>query len=351
MHHTLRTRAFASVAIALAVFAGACAPDSVEDEPATAPVEGDAGDSSTENAGGDLSDRIDVSGSSTVEPISALVAQDFQTDNPGVAISVVGPGTGDGFALFCEGQTDISDASRPIKDEEAQTCADNGVEFTEIKVGIDGLTVMTNPANEAVQCVDFAALYALTGPESEGFANWSDAASLGEELGSSSPEEFPDAELTVVGPGEESGTYDSYVELVIEEFNEERGTEAVTRSDYEASPNDNVIIQGIQGSDTPLGWVGYAFFVENQDTVKALEVDGGDGCVAPTADAIASNEYPLARDLFIYVNNAKAEEKPALQAFVDYYLSDQGYAAVSEAGYVQLTEEDWQASQEAWTGR
>lgn len=347
MRHTIRTRALGSAAIAVALLAGACAPGSVENGTTTDDTA--PGDGGAPADGEELSGSIDVSGSSTVEPITALNAELFQEQRPDVAISVNGPGTGDGFALFCEGRTDLSDASRPIKDAEAEICAENGIEFTELEIGIDGISILTNPANDAVECVDLAALYALTGPESQGFDTWADAAPLAEELGSTRPEELPDAPLAVVGPGEESGTYDTYVELVIEEFNEDRGAEAATRSDYEASPNDNVIVQGIQGVDTSLGWVGYAFFVENQDSLKALEVsDGESDCVAPTDDTIASGEYPLSRPLFVYVNDAKAEEKPVLAAFVDFMLSDEGRASVSDVGYVQLTDDEWQATVDAW---
>jgi phosphate transport system substrate-binding protein len=343
MRSPYSTRALLSATAAVALLAGACAPDSATD--------GAASDVTADQPGsddGELSGTIEVSGSSTVEPITALNAELFQEQHPGVSISVDGPGTGDGFALFCEGQTDISDASRPIKEQEAAICADNGVEFTELKIGIDGLSILINPANDTVECVDFAALYALTGPESNGFTSWSQAADLAAELGSTHPETFPDAPLDVVGPGEESGTYDTYVELVIEEFNEDRGAEAATRSDYEASPNDNVIVQGILGSETALGWVGYAFYVENQESLKALAVDdGGSGCVAPTDDTIASGEYPLSRPLFIYVNDAEAATNPALSAFVDYYLSDEGRSAVSEVGYVQLEDGEWQATVDA----
>ncbi len=352
MRQTMRTRALLGAALATALVAGACAPASVTDEPATG--DGAASEVSTEDGAatgdGDLAGSIAISGSSTVEPISALNAELFQEEHPEVAISVDGPGTGDGFALFCEGRTDISDASRPIKDAEKEICAENGVEFTELKVGIDGLSVLTSPANDAVECLDFAALYALTGPESDGFTNWSDAAELAGELGSTHPGTFPDAPLSVVGPGEESGTYDTYVEFVVDEFNEDRGTDSTTRSDYEASANDNVIVQGIEGSDTSLGWVGYAFYVENQDALKALEVDNGEsGCVAPTDETIASGEYPLSRPLFIYVNDAKAADNAAVSAFVDFYLSDEGRASVHEVGYVDLDDDEWQSTVDAWT--
>ena len=358
MRHTTRARLLATTVLSLSLVATACAGSSTEDgdDAAAAADQNEATsddaaneDDGAEDAGDATSGSITISGSSTVEPVSNLVAEAFRANNPDVDITVDGPGTGDGFALFCAGETDISDASRPIKDEEADLCADNGVEFTELRIGIDGLSVLTNPANDTVSCVSFTDLYALIGPESEGFANWSDANALAEELGDTQAAPYPDAPLDIFGPGEESGTYDSFVELVFEDLAEERGVEAYARADYNASPNDNVIVQGIQGSDTSLGWVGYAYYLEEQDSLKALDVANEDGeCITPTDETISSNEYPLARDLFIYVNDAKAQDNPALQQFVDYYLSDEGIAQVAEAGYVQLADEDLQATRDAW---
>jgi phosphate transport system substrate-binding protein len=164
---------------------------------------------------------------------------------------------------------------------------------------------------------------------------------------------YPDAPLSVTAPGEESGTFDSFVEIVLEDIAEERGQDPNPRPDYVASPNDNVIIEGISGNDTSLGWVGYAFYVENQDVVKALAVDGGEGnCVEPTPETIASNEYPISRPLFIYVDANKLDAKPELVEFVDYYVSDEGLAEVGNAGYVDLTAEEiaeWRANWEART--
>ncbi len=304
--------------------------------------------------GGATTGAVVISGSSTVEPISSIVAEDFAAANAGFEYSVDGPGTGDGFALFCNGETDISDASRPIKDEEAAACEENGVEYVELKVAVDGISVLTSPANDAVSCLSFGDLYALLGPESQGFDNWSAAdeiaAELDGEFGTSNAP-FPDAPLEVTAPGEESGTYDSFLELVFEDIAEARQTDAVARPDYTASADDNVIVEGIGGSDASLGWVGFAFFEENADVVKALEIDGGDGCVAPTAETIASTEYPISRDLFIYVNTARADENDSLAAFVDYYLSDEGIAAVDEAGYVSLTPDALEETRAAWDGR
>jgi phosphate transport system substrate-binding protein len=303
---------------------------------------------------GDAAGTVVISGSSTVEPISSIVAEDFAATNDGFEYSVDGPGTGDGFALFCDAQTDISDASRPINEEEAAACEENGINFVELKVAIDGISVITSPANDAVSCLSFGDLYALLGPESQGFDNWSAAndlaADLGDEFGTTNSP-FPDAPLEVTAPGEESGTYDSFLEIVFGDIAEARETEEVARPDYTASADDNVIVEGIGGTDTSLGWVGFAFYDENADSVKAIEVDGGDGCVAPTAETIASNEYPISRDLFIYVNTDNAAENESLAAFVDYYLSDEGIAAVVEADYVPLDAAALEETRAAWDGR
>ncbi|MGK2946929.1 MAG: substrate-binding domain-containing protein [Acidimicrobiales bacterium] len=336
--------AWLSLFLAFGLVAAACSED---DDPVETGSD-DGGETTDETSGGgDLSGNIVVSGSSTVEPISIAVSEAFRSTNPGVDISVDGPGTGDGFELFCNGETDINDASSKIKDEQIASCEEGGVEFIELQVGNDGISMMTNEANDAIDCVTLADVYALTGPESQGFDNWSDAQDLATELGSST--ELPDAPLNVVGPGEESGTFSSFVELVIEEFNEDRGQDATTRPDYQSSADDNVIIQGIQGSDTSFGWVGFAFAKEAEG-VKILDVDGGDGCVTPNDETIADNSYPVSRPLFIYVNKDKAEENPALAAWVDYYLGD-GIGAVSEVGYVDLSDEDLEATRALWEAR
>jgi phosphate transport system substrate-binding protein len=298
--------------------------------------------------GSGLTGSIFISGSSTVEPISSLVAELFAEENPDVEITVEGPGTGDGFELFCNGETDISDASRPIEEEEIQACEENGIEYTELEVAIDGMAVLTSPNNQAVTCLSFEDLYALLGPESEGFENWSDATALGEELGGIAAP-YPDAPLVVTAPGEESGTYDSFVEIALEGIAEERGQDATTRPDYQASANDNVIIDGIAGSETSLGWVGFSFFEQNQDVVKAIQVDGGEGCVAPTFETISDGSYPLSRSLFIYVNNAKAGESESLRTFVDFYLTDTGLlSSVEEVAYVTLPDDRIEATRQAW---
>ncbi|CAN5524506.1 hypothetical protein BH18ACT3_BH18ACT3_13140 [soil metagenome] len=304
-----------------------------------------------ELAGGE----VFVSGSSTVEPISIRVGELAGEMSGGdLKVTVEGPGTGDGFAKFCAGETDISDASRPIDEEEIAACEESGIEYVELEVAIDGLTVATNPANEAITCLDIPGLYALFGPESEGFENWSDASELATEVGSAYAEDFPDAPLDISGPGEESGTYDTFVEFAIEGVAEEQGLpeeEWVTRADYSASANDNLIVQGIEGSESSLGWVGYAFYVNEQEAMKGIEIDAGEGCVAPTTETISGGTYPFSRSLYIYVNKAKAEENPAVASYVDLYLSEEGLATVAEAGYVDLPAERVTATQEAWAGR
>jgi len=300
----------------------------------------------------DLTGEIFISGSSTVEPISALVAELFSEENPGVAINVEGPGTGDGFELFCAGETDISDASRPIDEEdEVPVCEENGIEYVELEVAIDGMAVLTSHDNTAVECLNFADLYALLGPESQGFTSWSDANALGEELGGAAVP-YPDAELVITAPGEESGTYDSFIELALSDIAGERGQpDDQTRADYQASGNDNVIIEGIAGSESSLGWVGYSFFVQNQEVVRAIPVAEGAGtdCVAPDQGTISSGDYPLQRSLYIYVNKAKAAQGQALRAFVDFYVTETGLSsAVEQVGYVTLPADRQEATASLW---
>lgn len=301
-----------------------------------------------------LTGEIFISGSSTVEPVSSLVAELFvQEVAPNVDVTVEGPGTGDGFELFCNGETEISDASRPIEQEEVDACAANGIEYTELEVALDGISVLTSPNNGEVSCLNNGDLYALIGPESEGFENWSDANGLGGEVGGSAVP-YPDAALDITAPGEESGTYDAFIELSgIPDIAEERGLPEeqveTTRPDYQASSNDNVIIDGIANSDTSLGWVGFSFFEQNQEVVKALEIDGGSGCVAPSFESIADGSYPLSRSLFIYVNNAKAQENAALRTFVDFYVGDTGLVtSVEQVKYVPLPDDRLEATRSAW---
>ncbi len=316
------------------------------------------GQDPTDGANGGLSGSIFVSGSSTVEPISQRNAEKFSAENPNVTISVEGPGTSDGFALFCDGGSDISDASRAITESEVETCEENGIEFVELEVGIDGLSVITSTDNDQVDCLSFLDLYALLGPESQNFASWSDAnelaAELEDELGAEFGEShapYPDAPLDVTAPGEESGTFDSFVEIVIDPIAEAREQAGTTRPDYQASGDDNVIVEGISGSSTSLGWVGYAFAVNNSEVISAIPIDGGAGCVEPTDETISDGSYPIARSLYVYPSLTSAEGSTALEAFVDFYMSDEGFASVTEVGYVSLPDERIEATRGAWEER
>jgi phosphate transport system substrate-binding protein len=296
-----------------------------------------------------------ASGSSTVEPVTLIVAEELHARNERFGFQVEGPGTGDGFALFCNGETDLNNASRPIAEGEIETCARNGIDWVELQVAFDGLSVITAVDNDSVDCLSFLDLYALLGPESQGFDRWSDAnalaaeleAALGDAFGASGAP-YSDAELVVTAPGEESGTFDAFVELVIEPIADERGTEHTTRPDYVASPNDNVILEGISGTTTSLGWVGMAFADESAGFVRQLSVDGGEDCVAPTDETVADGSYPIARPLFVYVNLDRAARNPALRAFIDFYLSDPGLSMAAEVGYVALTDAQAAETRAGW---
>jgi phosphate transport system substrate-binding protein len=312
------------------------------------------GDSGGGADASELTGQLVISGSSTVEPITVAVAEKFNASNPNVEMSISGPGTSDGFEVFCNGETVIQDASRAIDEEEIGKCEDNGVEFIELHIATDGLSVVTSAENDFIECLNYADIWALLGPESEGFEQWSDANSLGEKYGALGVP-YPDEPLVVTAPGEESGTFGSFVELTLEIFVEDEGLkeyeeEVSPRPDYQASANDNVIIEGISGTPSSLGWVGYAFYKSNEETVKALEIDGGDGCVAPTEETIASFEYPISRPLYIYVDANRADDAE-VTAFVDYYLSDEGIASATEVGYVAIPSEDLETTRAAWEER
>jgi len=342
-----RRLAWLSIILALSLTAAACGDD--DDDAST------SGGSEDGASGGDVSGSINISGSSTVEPITSLAAESFTGENEGVDIAVDGPGTGDGFELFCNGETDISDASRQIDDEEVAACEANGIEYVELQIAYDGMAVMTSANNgDAPECLSFADLYALIGPEAEGFSNWSDAQGLAEELGSTT--QFPDAPLDLTGPGTESGTYDSFIEIALAGVAETRGLPEdqieTTRTDYESNADDNVIISNIEASDTSLGWVGFAFAEEAGDQVTEIPISsepGGD-CVEPTADTISDQSYPLSRPLFIYVSTGPADENAAVAPFVDYYLENLTQF-VEEGGYVTMPDDQVRTTTSTWEGR
>jgi phosphate transport system substrate-binding protein len=337
------TKRLGAVALAAAFAVGACSSGGGQ---SAAP----SGAAPGSEAPTGVSGSITVSGSSTVEPISTGVAELLKESNPEFNFTIEGPGTGDGFARFCAGEIDISDASRQIRAEgEADVCAAAGIEYVELPIAFDGITVMTSPDNSGIECLSFADLYALIGPESQGFATWDAAQPLATELGSTIT--YPNASLDITGPGEESGTFDSFVELALGDIAEERGKDAITRPDYVASPNDNTIIEGIAGSSSSLGWVGFAFAEENKDAVKEIAVseEPGGECITPTADTIADGSYPISRTLYIYVNKAKAADNPAVRAYVDFYLAEGTISSVLETvPYVNLPADTLTETRSTW---
>jgi phosphate transport system substrate-binding protein len=299
---------------------------------------------------GQLRGSLFATGSSTVEPITIRVAEDFEELAPDVVVDVEGPGTGDGFLKFCEGEAELTDASRPIKPIEAEACERNGVEYLELLVAIDGIAVVTSPQNTAVDCLSFADLYALVGPESQGFGRWGDAAPLARQLGSDT--ELPDVALELTAPGAESGTYDSFVEIVLAGIADEREEDHRTRADYSSAADDNVIVNNVAANRTSLGWVGYAYYEQNDESLKALGVaaEPGGECVEPTPETIATGEYPIARPLYVYVDVGAAQD-PAVAAFVDHVVGYGLDVAAVNAGYVALDDDAKQQVRSAWADR
>jgi phosphate transport system substrate-binding protein len=314
--------------------------------------------------GQDVEGFVDISGSSTVEPVSLLVAEEFNFMNPNWTYVVNGPGTTAGFEQFCNGETDISDASRSIKDSEVENCAANGISPVELKIGIDGLAVIVSTQNDSLECLNFTDLYAIFGKESDDVRTWEEAAAFAAELGSETSS-WPSGDIAITAPGDESGTWGSFIEITLEDLQEARAEagnaaaegEPYTRQPgdiYVASPNDNVIIDGVGGNPNGIGFVGYAYAVNNSDRVRMIPIDGGDGqCIAPDEETVAANTYPISRDLFIYpaqgrVDPASESYNPALAPFVDFYVTPEGQELVSVAGYVPLAEDALAETQAAW---
>ncbi len=288
------------------------------------------GDSSQNMATADsdtLSGTIQIDGSSTAFPVSQAVAEEFRKEQPNVQVNVGVSGTGGGFKRFTVGETDISNASRPIKDSEREAAAANGIEFIEMRIGTDGLSVMVNNANDFVDCLTVEELNAVWKPGST-INNWQDVRAG-----------FPDQRLRLYGPDTDSGTFDYFTEEV-------NGEAQVSRADYTASADDNVLVQGIAGDRGSLGYFGYAYYQENKESLKVVAVDGGDGCVTPEPSTIEDGSYkPLSRPLFIYVNT-ESLEKPEVKAFVTFYM-DHGYQLTEEEGYVPVERSVYEANKAA----
>jgi phosphate transport system substrate-binding protein len=280
------------------------------------------GASGQQNGGGSepVSGEIRIEGSSTVYPITQAAAELFREENPDARIEVGGAGTSDGFEAFCQGDTQISDASRPIDPaEEVPVCKENGVEYIEIPIAYDGISVVVNKkGNDWAKDITSEELKKIWEPSAEGkITRWSQVRS-----------DWPDNELSLYGPGTESGTYEFFNETIV--GNEE---EVSRQSDVEMSEDDNVLVQGVSGDKNALGYFGYSYYENNLDTLRALAVDG----VKPTEDSIRSGEYLLSRPLFIYVSTDALKNNKAVKTFVDFYVSEQNLdRLVKAAKYVTL---------------
>jgi phosphate transport system substrate-binding protein len=283
----------------------------------------------TKASGGGSSGQIAIEGSSTVLPITQAAAERFNKQNPNVRITVGGAGTGDGFQAFCSGDIQIADASRPINGEEAQNCQQNGVEFIELPIATDGITVVTNPQNDFANDITLDELKTLWEPDADGqVTTWNQVRS-----------DWPEQQINLYGPGSESGTFEFFTERAV-------GKKKESRSDYQASEDDNVLVQGVSGDPNALGYFGFGYFEQNQQRLKALEVDG----VAPSVETIQSGQYPLARPLFIYVSKKALDENPSVEEFVNYYLENINQF-VDQAQYVELPDQTIQATRERFQNR
>jgi phosphate transport system substrate-binding protein len=270
------------------------------------------------SSGSSLSGQVAIDGSSTVFPLTALAAEDFQVENSGVQVKVGSSGTGGGFEKFCRGETDANDASRPIKDEEAAACESAGVSYGALTVAVDAITVVVSKENTWATCLTIDQLAAIWAPGST-IATWNEVDPA-----------YPAEEIKLFGPGTDSGTFDYFTGAV-------NGEEGASRTDFTPSEDDNVIVQGVSGSKGGLGYFGYTYFEENADSLNAVQIDSGSGCVAPSAATAQDGSYtPLARPLFVYPS-VTALAKPEVAAFFQYYVDND--ASIAEgAQYIPLND-------------
>ena len=291
---------------ALTLGAAGCGREEDDEADAPATTEEASGGETTTEAAEELSGDVEIDGSSTVGPLTTAAAEAYRGEQPNVNVTVGISGTGGGFERFCAGETDISNASRPIdEEEEVPLCAEAGVDYTEFQVGVDALTVVANTENDWAECLTVEQLATIWGPDAEGkITNWNQV-----------DPSFPDQELVLAGPGTDSGTFDYFTDEI-------NGEEGASRSDYTASEDDNVTVQAVAGDPGGLGYLGYTYFEENMDSLKAVQIDGGEGCVEPSVETARDGSYaPLSRPLFIYAKN-ESLARPEVFGFVEYFLTN-----------------------------
>ncbi len=278
-----------------------------------------------------LSGMIKIDGSSTVYPITEAVAEEFRLQYPDVKVTVGISGTGGGFQKFGRGETDISDASRPIKEKEIEQCKANNISYVELMVAYDGLAVIVNPQNDWVDHFSIEELKKLWEPAAQNvIMKWNQIRP-----------EWPDEEIHLFGPGVASGTYDYFTEAVVGEAGSSRG-------DFTASEDDNVLVQGVMGDKYGLGFFGLAYYEENADKLRLIPIDGGNGPVSPTFETVSNGTYsPLSRPLFIYINSTAAV-RPEIHEYVNFYLKN-AKALSKEVGYVSLPDADYAAQLEKFS--
>jgi phosphate transport system substrate-binding protein len=292
--------------------------------------------------GGDetLEGSVRITGSSTVRPILSTVAGRFATEQPFVTFDVDAPGTADGFTLFCDGLADITGASRPINDRERQDCESSGVDWVELVVGLDAIAVFTSTTNPATDCLTTAQLYALAGPEAQGRTTWVAAAGLADEVerGAGAALEARGAQpLVVVGPGIESGTRPTFIELAIAPLAEQREKAAALRSDTVSPSSPGLIVNEVGSRPGAIGFLGLSSLRGTEGIVTPVALDGGAGCVVPSLASVADDTYPLTRLLFVYVAlEPNGTIPPVTAGLVDYLLSDEGFGLAEEAGALRL---------------
>jgi phosphate transport system substrate-binding protein len=312
----MRKMRFAALVAVLAIAAAACG--NAPDEAGTSASGTDSSSSEAETTSGDLSGRIEIDGSSTVVPLTDAVAEDYADAQAGVTVNVGFSGTGGGFERFCNGETDISNASRPIKDEEAEACEEAGISFTEMRIATDALTVVTSADTDWVDCLSVEQLEQIWRAEDPA-ETWADV-----------DPSWPDTAIDLYSPGADSGTYDYFLEAILDKEQ--------PRQDANFQEDDNILVQGVSGTTGAIGYFGYSYYEENADTLKALAIDGGDGCVDPSVDTAMDGSYaPLARPLFIYVKD-EALARPEVADFVEFYL-DNVQAIAEEVQFIPATDD------------